>query len=186
MSIFLSVEKAQKNPMPVEIERKFLLANDSWRQHSYKSQRMRQGYLTEAKAGASVRVRIGGKVDSTTDKGNAGEDQAWLNIKSAMVGASRLEYEYAIPVDEAEEMLDKLASRQIDKIRHWIEFAGHVWEVDEFFGDNEGLVVAEIELSAEDEHFALPEWAGAEVTQDVRYYNSVLAEQPYTTWPDKI
>ena len=155
--------------MPVEIERKFLLKHDSWRQHIQHSSRIRQGYLG-AIAKASVRIRIEG-------------DKANINIKSAELSMRRMEYEYAIPLDEASEMLDKLCeSPQIDKFRHLVKHGDHTWEIDEFFGDNAGLIVAEIELSAEDEVFDLPPWAGEDVTQDPRYYNVNLVKHPFKNW----
>lgn len=155
--------------MPVEIERKFLLKNDSWRQHIEHSARIRQGYLgTIAKA--SVRIRVEG-------------DKANINIKSAELAMRRMEYEYDIPLDEANEMLDKLCeSPQIDKLRHIVKQGRHVWEIDEFFGDNAGLIVAEVELSAEDEVFDMPSWAGAEVTHEPRYYNVNLVKHPFKNW----
>ncbi|MDQ1363018.1 MAG: adenylate cyclase, partial [Pseudomonadota bacterium] len=120
--------------MPVEIERKFLLRNDSWRQHIEHSARIRQGYLGVI-AKASVRIRVEG-------------DKANINIKSAELAMRRMEYEYGIPLDEANEMLDRLCeSAQIDKWRHLVKQGRHVWEIDEFSGDNAGLIVAEIELS---------------------------------------
>lgn len=163
--------------MPLEIERKFLLKNETWRDEVQRSTRMRQGYLATVTpesreitgVGASVRVRVAG-------------DAAWLNVKSLTIGASRLEYEYAIPVSEASEMLDKLAGQHVDKTRHFIEDGDLLWEVDEFHGANHGLVVAEIELQAETDKHPQPDWLGEEVTQDVRYYNSMLAETPYSMW----
>lgn len=155
--------------MPVEIERKFLLKNDNWRQHTEQSTRIRQGYLG-AIAKASVRIRIEG-------------DNANINIKSAGLSMRRMEYEYSIPLDEANEMLDKLCEHpQIDKLRHIVKHGKHVWEIDEFFGDNAGLVVAEIELGDEVEMFYMPSWAGEEVTQDPRYYNVNLVKHPFKDW----
>lgn len=155
--------------MPVEIERKFLLKNDNWRQHIERSARIRQGYLG-AIAKASVRIRIEG-------------DQANINIKSAELAMRRMEYEYSIPLDEANEMLDKLCEHpQIDKLRHIVKHGKHVWEIDEFFGDNVGLVVAEIELGDEVEMFDIPSWVGEEVTQDPRYYNVNLVKHPFKNW----
>lgn len=119
-----------------------------------------------------MRVRVGG-------------EQAWLGLKGRVRGASRLEYEYPIPVDEANEILDQLSERGlVEKVRHWVRWAGHEWEVDEFHGANAGLVVAEVELDREDEEFERPPWLGLEVTHDVRYYNSSLALQPYAEWPE--
>ena len=154
--------------MGVEIERKFLLSGDGWRALG-QSTLLRQGYLNSHKD-RTVRVRIAG-------------DEAFLTIKSRNVGASRGEWEYTIPVAEAAELLDGLCEQPlIEKVRHRIPLGKHVWEVDEFLGTNAGLVVAEIELSSEDEAFDRPEWVGEEVTGDVRYLNSSLIKQPYTTW----
>ena len=157
--------------MGVEIERKFLLANEGWRGQGVAT-RMRQGYLV-ADPVRTVRVRIEG-------------GRAVITIKGKSTGASRGEWEYDIPVFDATELLDGLCEQpQVEKIRHRIEHAGHTWEVDEFLGLNAGLVVAEIELDAEDEAFEKPDWIGVEVTGDKRYYNSSLIRQPYSQWPDK-
>ena len=155
--------------MPVEIERKFLVKNDTWWSHVDHSTRIRQGYLAPIDK-ASVRVRIDG-------------DKANINIKSATLGIRRMEYEYPIPVHEAEEMLNQLCrTPQIDKIRHRVKQGKHTWEIDEFFGDNMGLFVAEIELDSEDEVFEIPEWLGQEVTHDERYYNVNLVKHPFKNW----
>lgn len=155
--------------MAVEIERKFLLVSDDWRQYVERSMRMRQGYLS-ADARSSVRVRICG-------------ERADINIKSTRDGIYRLEYEYPIPVQEAEEMLDAIAWRPlIEKIRHILFWQGHCWEIDEFQGENQGLIVAEVELQARDEHFVRPPWLGREVSTDVRYFNSNLSKLPYSAW----
>jgi adenylate cyclase len=112
----------------------------------------------------------------------AGE-QAWLNIKSATIGNQRQEYEYAIPVADANEILATLCHRPlIEKTRHFVHDGAHVWEIDVFAGENQGLIVAEIELSAVGEAFNKPTWLGMEVTDDVRYYNNNLTKQPYATW----
>ena len=154
--------------MGVEIERKFLLQGDGWRGLGQPTL-LRQGYLNSHKD-RTVRVRIAG-------------DEAFLTIKSRNVGARRGEWEYPIPVAEAAELLDGLCEQPlIEKYRHRIQQGKHVWEVDEFLGVNAGLVVAEIELASEGEAFNKPEWIGAEVTGDVRYLNSNLIKQPYTTW----
>lgn len=155
--------------MPIEIERKFLVSGDAWRQGAERSAAMRQGYLGGAEGRASIRVRVSGT-------------QAWLNIKAAVLGSQRAEYEYAIPLDEANQMLDTLCIGLIDKIRHYVRHEGHLWEVDEFLGDNAGLVVAEIELDHADEAFARPSWLGTEVTDEQRYYNHALALHPYRQW----
>jgi adenylate cyclase len=154
--------------MAIEIERKFLLASDAWRTQVSRSIPMDQGYLGGERA--SVRVRVAG-------------DAAWLNIKARQRGSARLEFEYAIPVAEAQQMLDELAlPGRIRKVRHHVTVGRHLWEIDEFAGDNAGLVVAEIELAAADEAFDRPEWLGLEVTDDIRYYNAALAEHPYSRW----
>lgn len=154
--------------MGVEIERKFLVAGEGWRAQG-EPVLLRQGYLS-SHAERTVRVRIEG-------------GRGVLTIKSKNVGAARGEWEYEIPVAEAAEMLDGLCERPlIEKYRRRIPFGGFVWEVDEFLGENAGLVVAEIELPAEDTVFDKPDWAGEEVTHDLRYLNSRLIKQPYSTW----
>ena len=160
--------------MPVEIERKFLVKNDTWWSAVAHSTQIRQGYLvpTEKMGKTSVRIRLEG-------------DKANVNIKSATLGMHRMEYEYPIPKDEAIEMLDQLCEKpQISKNRHRVNYGDHVWEIDEFFGDNAGLIVAEIELSAIDEVFEIPDWLGMEVTDDKRYYNVNLVKHPYSDWQD--
>jgi len=155
--------------MPIEIERKFLLSNDTWRDEVVKSSRIRQGYMGIIDK-ASVRIRIQG-------------DKANINVKSATLDIRRMEYEYEIPLDEAEEMLDQLCNQpQIDKTRFIVKRDGHVWEIDEFYGDNEGLVVAEVELGSEDEAVIKPDWIGEEVTTDPRYYNVSLIKHPFNKW----
>ncbi len=122
------------------------------------------------KGTASVRVRIEG-------------NQANLNIKSTDLGMHRLEFEYPLPVDEASEMLDKLCLKPIiEKTRYKLEYGSHTWEIDVFAGDNDGLVVAEIELNHLDEEFERPDWLGEEVTDDTRYYNVCLVTYPYKDW----
>jgi adenylate cyclase len=153
--------------MGKEIERKFLVTGQAWRSGS--GVEYRQGYLNDDKE-RTVRVRTAG-------------DQAWLTIKGITRGATRSEYEYAIPFDEANTLLDELCLRPlIEKRRYRVDHAGGIWEVDEFFGDNEGLVVAEIELDSEDQPFARPGWLGEEVTGDPRYYNVNLVAHPYRSW----
>ncbi len=155
--------------MAIEIEHKFLLANDHWRSQTYKSIIIQQGYLTSAPT-SSIRVRISG-------------ENAWLNIKSATIGTQRLEFEYKIPLSDAEEIIAKLCEGPlITKTRHYVKHEGHIWEIDEFSGENDGLVVAEIELSNPDEKFTTPDWIGKEVTGDLKYYNNNLARHPYNTW----
>jgi adenylate cyclase len=154
--------------MPREIERKFLLMGDAWRSHVRESRRMSQGYLASA-GQLSVRVRIAAP-------------EAWLNIKAGGLVASRAEYEYAIPLDEARELLALAQTPLIEKTRHLVEHGGTIWEIDEFDGDNAGLVVAEVELDSEDSPFARPTWLGAEVTHLRRYYNVCLVSHPYRAW----
>ncbi len=157
--------------MATEIERKFLVRDDSWRQQAGEIVPMRQGYLSGG-GQSSIRVRVQG-------------DQAFLNIKSATLGVWRREYDYPIPLGDAEEILDHLCQRPlIEKTRYHVAHAGHTWEVDVFEGDNAGLVVAEIELDSEDESFAKPAWAGEEVSHDPRYYNVCLVKHPYKEWKD--
>jgi adenylate cyclase len=154
--------------MGTEIERKFLVEADDWRQGS-RGRRVRQGYLS-ADPGRSVRIRMVG-------------DSAWLTIKGGTTGYSRVEFEYPIPTQDALHLLDELCIRPvIDKTRHEVNYGGHRWEIDEFHGANEGLVIAEIELAAEDEHFERPHWLGAEVSDDPRYYNVNLARHPFSRW----
>lgn len=151
-----------------EIERKFLVSGDAWRQGA-KGTSFRQGYLSSAPE-RTVRVRSDGL-------------KGYLTVKGRTVGAAREEYEYEIPSAEAAEMLDRLCERPlIEKTRYAILFAGFTWEIDEFGGDNHGLIVAEVELASEGQMIALPPWAGREVTGDPRYYNSNLALRPYRTW----
>ncbi len=155
--------------MATEIERKFLVRDDSWRQLADSGTRFSQGYLIGSNE-ASVRVRIEGET-------------ANLNIKSATPGIHRREYEYPIPLADAREMLANLCAKPvIDKIRYRLHHGEHEWEIDVFEGDNAGLVVAEIELQHENEPFERPEWLGEEVSHDVRYYNVNLVRHPYKDW----
>ncbi len=159
--------------MAIEIEHKFLPANDGWREHVSHSVIYKQGYLS-SQATSSIRVRISDK-------------QAWLNIKSATIGTQRHEYEYEIPLYDAHEILNNLCLKPvIEKTRHFVTHENNLWEIDEFDGENAGLIVAEIELDALDETFVKPDWVGAEVTQDVRYYNNNLARNPYSQWRDDV
>jgi len=154
----------------VEIERKFLLAGDGWRDLG-EPVLLRQGYLSSDPARV-VRVRIEG-------------ERAFLTIKGKSQGATRGEWEYPIPVGEAAELLDALCPAPlVEKVRRRIQFGAHTWEVDEFLGANAGLVVAEIELASEDEAFDKPDWIGLEVTHDGRYFNSNLIRHPYSDWKD--
>lgn len=155
--------------MASEIERKFLLSSDDWREQVSGSQRLVQGYVARGDRSA-VRVRIKG-------------DKAELNIKHALDGIHRLEYEYEVPLADAREMLEKVALRPlIDKTRYHVRHGSHLWEIDEFYGENAGLIVAEIELASADEPFERPDWLGKEVSDDHRYYNSNLSKLPYSQW----
>ena len=155
--------------MALEIEHKFLLRDERWRDQVEHSLRMRQGYLV-SDATRSVRVRVAG-------------DQGYLNIKSGTLGIARREYEYRIPLAEAEELLNTLCEKPLlEKTRHFLHYGDHLWEVDEFGGDNAGLIVAEVELGTVDEAFARPDWVGEEVSHDLRYYNSQLVRHPYKDW----
>lgn len=154
--------------MGVEIERKFLVRDECWRSLG-QGVLLRQGYLSSAPERV-VRVRI---------EGNA----AMLTIKGRSTGATRSEWEYPIPMADAEAFLDGLCERPIiEKKRYRIPYEGMTWEVDEFFGENAGLVVAEIELESEGQAFAKPEWVGDEVTHDARYFNANLLRHPYSIW----
>lgn len=152
--------------MGVEIERKFLVTGDEWRRAP--GTRLSQGYLNRDKA-RTVRVRLAG-------------DKAFLTIKGPSTGASRAEFEYEIPKMDGEALLMLCEKPLIEKIRRVINVEGSTWEVDEFLGENAGLVIAEIELAAEDQAFARPSWVGAEVTDDPRYFNSRLASHPFSGW----
>lgn len=157
--------------MGTEIERKFLVSNNTWRRFGA-GKLCRQGYLSLDKD-RTVRVRIIGKA-------------GYLTVKGISVGACRSEYEYEIPVKDAHEMLDNLCVQPlIEKKRCEIPFEGLVWEIDEFEGVNQGLIVAEVELEAENQSFALPDWIGQQVTGDPRYYNVNLIAHPFTSWKDK-
>lgn len=161
--------------MGIEIERKFLLTSDAWRAQVVSSKRMAQGYLNDAAAvtlgtqNVSVRVRIEG-------------DVAKLNIKSREAGPQRQEFEYDLPMADAEALLVLCVGHRVEKVRHYIPQAELCWEIDEFSGTNAGLVVAELELPRLDAHFDKPEWLGLEVTDAPRYYNLMLAERPYSEW----
>lgn len=154
--------------MGEEIERKFLVLGDLWRETA-EGTRYRQGFLS-TEPERTVRVRVAGPRGSIT-------------VKGKNVGARRAEFEYEIPMTDAERMLDTLCKRPlIEKVRYTLAIGPHTWEIDVFEGDNAGLVVAEIELSREDEAFEKPDWVGNEVTDDPRYFNSNLVANPYRTW----
>lgn len=152
--------------MPTEIERKFLVTGTEWRKAG--GVRFSQGYLNRDKE-RTVRVRLAG-------------EQGFLTVKGVTKGASRLEFEYEIAAADAEELLKLCDGPLIHKVRRTIFHQGFKWEVDEFLGENAGLVVAEIELEWEDQPFAHPGWLGREVTDDPRYFNANLAASPYATW----
>ena len=153
--------------MGVEIERKFLTGSESWKEEAVGIP-YTQGYLCR-EHGRTVRIRMAG-------------DKAFLTVKGASEGCVRPEFEYQIPSEDAREMLALCDGPLIDKTRHRIPFAGHVWEVDEFHGENAGLVVAEVELRSADEPVELPPWIGTEVTGDRRYDNSSLSVHPFLSW----
>jgi adenylate cyclase len=153
--------------MALEIEKKFLLKNELWREEVERSLAMRQAYL--GGDGVSVRVRFEG-------------DQARLNIKQMLVGPSRHEFEYTIPLADARRLMDLANGGGTQKTRHYVPYGDMLWEIDEFLGDNEGLIVAEIELESESQVFERPPWLGEEVTGDERYYNVALAKNPFKSW----
>jgi adenylate cyclase len=155
--------------MAQEIELKFLVLDDSWRAAVSEEIHMRQGFLCDGFE-RSMRVRTE-------------NDKAFLNIKRSTDGIHRLEYEYEISFDEAQEMLDRVALQPlIEKVRYLIPAGEHEWEIDCFSGENEGLIVAEIELPSVDADFEKPSWLGMEVSDDFRYYNVSLREMPYSSW----
>lgn len=154
--------------MGKEIERKFLIEeDDGWKRVETKA--YRQGYLNTTKE-RTVRVRTIG-------------EKGYLTIKGVTKGATRLEFEYEIAVEDAQQMLDELCERPlIEKTRRKIEYSGFTWEIDEFFGENDGLVIAEIELEDEGQNFDKPSWIKEEVTDDPRYFNANLVKHPYSQW----
>ena len=156
--------------MGLEIERKFLIKNDSWRKEADNGTLLRQGYLNST-AERTVRVRING-------------DEAYLTIKGKNENLTRKEFEYEIPADEAESLLELCEKPIIEKTRFLIKKNNHTWEIDIFGGENKGLQVAEIELNSEEEKFQKPTCLGDEVSHDSRYYNSSLISNPYSKWSD--
>ena len=154
--------------MATEVERKFLVTGTAWRQVT--GVPFSQGYLNRDKE-RIVRVRVAGK-------------RAFITIKGLTTGATRAEFEYEIPVADAEQLLTLSDGPVVEKVRRVIVHEGSTWEVDEFLGENAGLVVAEIELKAKSQSFSRPEWIGREVTDDSRYFNSSLATLPYSKWDD--
>jgi adenylate cyclase len=156
--------------MNIEIERKFLVHGNDWHNQA-KGVLCRQGYLVALKT-HSVRVRIMG-------------NEATITIKGATSITTRMEFEYKIPMSDGETMLAQICRRPlIEKYRYTLMFAGDEWVIDQFIGDNQGLIVAEIELRSEDQHFAAPPWLGREVTGDSRYLNSALAALPFNRWDE--
>lgn len=154
----------------IEIERKFLVLNNNYKNEATSHKRIIQGYLSSHPE-RTVRVRLKGEKGYITIKGKGNAN-----------GTTRLEWEKEITAEEAEKLLHLCESGSIDKVRYEIPYGNHIYEVDEFFGDNNGLVLAEIELNDEDETFLKPEWLGEEVTGNNRYYNSYLSHNPYTSW----
>ncbi len=155
--------------MGIEIERKFLIINDSWRSLGL-GKVYKQGYIATVDKMTTIRVRIIG-------------EEAYLTIKSKTEGISRNEFEYPIPLEDAQMMLDTLCDRPlIEKIRYKINYDNLLWEVDEFQGENQGLIIAEVELENESQTINIPDWVGKEVSHDPRYYNVNLAKHPYQTW----
>ncbi|AFZ22696.1 hypothetical protein Cylst_0336 [Cylindrospermum stagnale PCC 7417] len=154
--------------MAKEIERKFLVKSDSWRRLA-EGKVYRQGYISTQKE-ATVRVRIAG-------------NQGYLTMKGPSVKYSRSEFEYPIPIEDAQEMLDTLCEPPlIEKIRYRVEYGGLIWEIDEFDGVNKGLIIAEVELSDEQQQLELPIWIGEEVSDDPKYFNSNLVKHPFSQW----
>jgi adenylate cyclase len=157
--------------MGVEIERKFLLKSDAWREGVVRRQTMRQGYLVGS-GRASVRVR-------------AADESAWLNIKGGGLVAVRQEFEYPISAADAAQLLESFCEGAlVEKTRHWVPYRGFEWEIDEFHASNQGLVVAELELDSEAQEFPRPDWLGVEVTELPRYYNVSLVKHPYSAWDE--
>ncbi len=157
--------------MPHEIERKFLVANDGWREGADQGRRLRQAYLA-ATDRAAIRVRIEDDVEAA------------LTIKSANPGLTRIEFEYKLPLADAEVLATLHEGSVLEKTRFQVRHAGHNWEIDVYDGDNEGLIVAEVEIESETTAVELPAWVGREVTHEARYYASHLAKQPYRMWAD--
>jgi adenylate cyclase len=156
--------------MGQEIERKFLVKDDSWRAAVESSSVLRQGYLA-VDHGTTVRVRTDGA-------------EVWLTIKGPAEGLTRAEFEYRVPLTEAEPLIGLCRGRVVEKTRHKVRAGGHVWEIDEFTGANAGLVVAEVELRHADENITKPAWLGREVSGDRRFDNASLSVRPYAHWPN--
>lgn len=154
--------------MTVEIERRFLLKNEDWRQTAGTPQTLQQGYLSIEKE-RTIRVRIIGS-------------RAWLTLKGYISDISRSEFEYEIPLEHAQTIMDTMCPFKMQKHRYQTEFEGSIFEIDEYFGENAPLIVAEIELPAEDTPFAKPDWLGEEITSDGRFTNAYLSKHPYSSW----
>jgi adenylate cyclase len=185
--------------MATEIERKFLVVGDDWKTQTQRSQRLVQGYLTSGSS-PSVPMAMDGREGTRPDAADGrerppsragarctvrvriGGERAWLNIKSAIAGIERREYEYAIPPPDAQRMLAEFCPAVVEKIRHHVPFAGALFEVDEFLGDNAGLLVAELELQSPTDEYPRPPWLGPEVSDRPRYYNVNLLQHPYSRW----
>jgi CYTH domain-containing protein len=151
----------------IEIEHKFLVTNTLWKQTT-PAQIFKQAYLNSSPE-RTVRIRVVG-------------DEGFITIKSKNIGISREEFEYRIPVNDAEALLLLCETAPLEKMRYKIQYENHLWEVDEFLGNNSGLIIAEIELQHINEHFTRPDWLGEEVSDDQRYYNSSLSKNPFTEW----
>lgn len=155
--------------MATEIERKFLVKNDAWKKQAT-GKLYRQGYITTKDGITTVRIRIAG-------------EQAFITIKGKTEGIGRAEFEYEIPLEDAQTMLNTLCDRPlVEKVRYKLQIDDLVWEIDEFLGENEGLIMAEVELKNENQTVNLPHWVGDEVSHDARYYNVNLAKNPYRNW----
>ena len=156
--------------MTVEIERRFLLADDSWREAASEPLVLQQGYLSVEKE-RTIRERIIGS-------------QAWLTLKSYISDMTRSEFEYEIPLAHAQAMMANMCPFKMEKYRYRVEFEGFVYEIDEYFGDNAPLIVAEIELPSEDTEFPKPSWLGKEITSDGKFTNAYLSKHPYSSWTE--
>ncbi|MBE9129687.1 CYTH domain-containing protein [Coleofasciculus sp. LEGE 07081] len=158
--------------MATEIERKFLVKGEQWRDFATEGKVYRQGYIP-TENNTTVRVRLVG-------------EQGYLTLKGPRIGVSRSEYEYSIPAQDAREMLDNFCQRPlIEKTRYKIALRGLLWEVDEFVGENEGLILAEVELTDENQAIELPDWIGQDVSDESRYYNANLVQYPYNKWSNR-
>lgn len=159
--------------MSVEIERKFLIKNNRWKKQVREAQHITQGYIKSEDA--TVRIRCY-KNDHTAE----------ITVKGKRDGISRLEFEYSIPYSDAREMQDQLCqTRLVEKTRHLIDYKGMLWELDEFHGDNEGLIIAEVELIDEQQKIKLPDWVGKDVSYESKYRNSRLCTRPFNSWKNK-